>query len=93
MIDLKSTHIPTGDYVSNSDVADFLGIGPTSLYYHIRKGHLKTVRCPTGCHMFLKDDVLEFALNRRHSRGHPPAYKKYCERCDKLGFDKCECKE
>lgn len=75
MNELESIYIPNGHYVSKADAAEFLGIETTSLQHHIKSGNMTTVRCPSGCHMINKWNLLEFAKNRRRP-GKPTIYSK-----------------
>lgn len=74
MQELEVIHIPAGDYVSKLNAAKFIGIDRDSLQGHIAKGHIETVRCPSGCHMIEKSVLLEFAATRRRP-GRPSIYK------------------
>ncbi len=58
---IKTVRVPDGNYVSKVDAAEWLGIEVTSLQHHVKVGNIRTVRCPTGCHMILEKDLLEFA--------------------------------
>jgi hypothetical protein len=90
----ESTYIPTGHYLSKSQAANILGIPTSTLQYHIGKEHIDTIHFPNLGHLIREKDVNSFKRELEGIKpGRPSIYKKYCERCDKLGFGKCQCAE
>lgn len=90
---MDSTYLSAGHYLSKSQAARYLCIPSGTLQYHIIQGHIKTIKIEGMGHLINKKDIIEFKEKLKEMKpGKPSIYKKYCERCDKLGFDKCLCR-
>lgn len=73
--ELMTTCIPDGHYVSKTKAAAFLGIEPVTLQSHIKAGYIKVILFPDLGYLIEKDDLFDFALNRR-GLGRPTIHSK-----------------